>query len=184
MADEATKVKQGYLRTEILDKGYDASKFVDFLASRRQNGEDIEVWSQRSLEDMVTEFQSKEEKPVSVPQSPSRDYGEVPRDITSMDSAQSRHKKEIQPRKVVEEEEAFIEETQQEDRSVSPTKPQVAPFTPAEPAKQECPPSPVQQADPQKLAEEQAKIAENEKLMQEMKEKALKEKKSTIVGLF
>lgn len=36
--EEQRRVKQTYLRTEILDKGYDAERFVDFMGSLRDNG--------------------------------------------------------------------------------------------------------------------------------------------------
>lgn len=36
--DEDIKAKQQYLRKEVIDKGFDPSKFVEFLSSKRDNG--------------------------------------------------------------------------------------------------------------------------------------------------
>lgn len=57
--EDITKKKQGYLRTEIIEGGFDPGQFVEFLASQRENGEDVEVWSMQSLEDMVERFKEQ-----------------------------------------------------------------------------------------------------------------------------
>lgn len=57
--EDITKKKQAYLRNEIIEAGYDAGVFVEYLAEQRENGEDIEVWSMQSLEDMVQRFKEK-----------------------------------------------------------------------------------------------------------------------------
>jgi hypothetical protein len=40
-AELERKDKQTYLRTEILEKRYDAEKFVDYMASLRTNGNHV-----------------------------------------------------------------------------------------------------------------------------------------------
>lgn len=62
--EEQRRIKQTYLRTEILDKGYDAERFVDFMGSLRENGisdghsgEDLENWSFEDLMTAVSDFQ-------------------------------------------------------------------------------------------------------------------------------
>lgn len=57
--EDITKRKQGYLRQEIIEGGFDPGEFVEFLATERDNGEDVEVWSMQSLEDMVQRFKEK-----------------------------------------------------------------------------------------------------------------------------
>ena len=37
-AEDVTKRKQIYLRSEILDKGYDPNLFVEYLSNKRENG--------------------------------------------------------------------------------------------------------------------------------------------------
>lgn len=57
--EDITKRKQAYLRQEIIEGGFDPGEFVEYLASQRDNGEDVEVWSMQSLEDMVERFKEK-----------------------------------------------------------------------------------------------------------------------------
>ena len=55
--DQATDEKQNYLRQNILDKGYDGNKFINFLIEKRgEEGSDISKWSFPDLKDVVKEF--------------------------------------------------------------------------------------------------------------------------------
>lgn len=36
--EEETRSKQTYLRVEVLDKGYDPLKFVEYLSEQKENG--------------------------------------------------------------------------------------------------------------------------------------------------
>lgn len=54
---DETQLKQQFLRSEILGKGYDATDFTDFLAEKRENGDDLDNWTKNSLELVVAEFQ-------------------------------------------------------------------------------------------------------------------------------
>ena len=47
------EVKQTYLRKEILDLGYDADHFLEYLLDERMEGDDVDNWSLDSLEDVV-----------------------------------------------------------------------------------------------------------------------------------
>ena len=51
--------KQTYLRTEILDKGYNAQEFFDFLVEKKgEEGGDLNNWLMIDLKAVVMEFQS------------------------------------------------------------------------------------------------------------------------------
>ena len=56
---DETQAKQQFLRTEILEKGYDATDFTDFLADKRDEGDDLDNWSKNSLEIAVGQFQDE-----------------------------------------------------------------------------------------------------------------------------
>ncbi len=62
-SEDTTKEKQNYLRLEILGKGYDPAKFVEYLSSLRPEGEDIDNWSLQDLKDAVTRFIEINPKP-------------------------------------------------------------------------------------------------------------------------
>jgi hypothetical protein len=57
--EEDIKIKQTYLREHILDKGYDAEAFVDFLYDKKENGNDISIWTLEELQSCVTEYVQK-----------------------------------------------------------------------------------------------------------------------------
>jgi hypothetical protein len=56
--EDYTKQKQQYLRTNIIDVGYDPGHFTDFMQDQREDGEDIDNWSFTSLQDMVKKYVS------------------------------------------------------------------------------------------------------------------------------
>ena len=65
MEDDASQEeKQNYLRENILDKGYDASAFVEFLKTKKgEAGSDISNWSMEDLCEVVQEFISINSSP-------------------------------------------------------------------------------------------------------------------------
>lgn len=73
---ESTKQKQTFLREQIIEAGYDAGQFVEYLANQRENGDDVDVWSIRSLEDMVAKFRDdhsvRDSLTMSPPDTPGR----------------------------------------------------------------------------------------------------------------
>ena len=57
MEDYSQEEKQNYLRENILEKGYDTNKFIDFLKSKKgEEGGDISSWSMPDLQEVVQEF--------------------------------------------------------------------------------------------------------------------------------
>ena len=58
--DASQEEKQNYLRENILEKGYDANQFVEFLKSKKgEAGSDISNWSMVDLHEVVQEFISR-----------------------------------------------------------------------------------------------------------------------------
>ena len=57
MSDSSQEEKQNFLRESILEKGYDTSKFVEFLTSKKgEEGADVSNWSMNDLKVVVKEF--------------------------------------------------------------------------------------------------------------------------------
>ena len=57
--DETTK-KQQLLQTEILDRNLDREKFVNFCLQKKENGDDLNLWSVEELTKIVSEFVQQE----------------------------------------------------------------------------------------------------------------------------
>ena len=50
MSEEEIEFKQNYLRTNILDKGYDGNEFLNFLIGKKgQEGADVNKWTIEDL---------------------------------------------------------------------------------------------------------------------------------------
>ena len=61
MEDNNQEEKQNYLRENILEKGYDTNKFVEFLKSKKgEEGADVTNWNMEDLKKVVKEFISSE----------------------------------------------------------------------------------------------------------------------------
>ena len=59
--DEATEQKQTYLRTEIIDKGYDPEVFTAYISNLKgEDGIDLNLWSMEELVDIVKSFQDQQ----------------------------------------------------------------------------------------------------------------------------
>ena len=57
MIDSSMKEKQNFLRSHIIEKGYDKIAFSLFLIDKKgEEGEDISIWSMEELEEVVKEF--------------------------------------------------------------------------------------------------------------------------------
>ena len=57
MEEVSTQDKQNYLRENILEKGYDATQFINFLKYKKgEEGEDVSNWSMPELQNVVNEF--------------------------------------------------------------------------------------------------------------------------------
>ena len=78
---EEIQAKQTLLQTEIIDKNYDKTAFINFCLSKKENGDDLNNWSLEELKQIVTEFVNSqtegqpEQQVTEVPQEPS---GQVP----------------------------------------------------------------------------------------------------------
>ena len=51
--------KQNYLRSEIIDKNYDAEEFSDFVKQYKENGSDLNNWTFDELKEAVAKFKNK-----------------------------------------------------------------------------------------------------------------------------
>lgn len=59
--DEATEQKQTYLRTEIIDKGYDPEVFTAYISNLKgEDGIDLNLWSMEELVNVVKSFQEQQ----------------------------------------------------------------------------------------------------------------------------
>ena len=54
--EDQLKLKQEYLKSEILDKNLDQNKFLDFCISQKENGDDINSWTFEELKICVKNF--------------------------------------------------------------------------------------------------------------------------------
>ena len=70
--EEETQSKQTLLQTEIIEKNFDKTAFINFCLSKKENGDDLNNWTLAELTDIVKEFvnsqggnvvQSSEQKP-------------------------------------------------------------------------------------------------------------------------
>lgn len=57
--DSTLESKQQYVSKEILQKGYNSSEFLDFLKTKRTNGDNFDHWNGDELTQVVEEFQKK-----------------------------------------------------------------------------------------------------------------------------
>jgi hypothetical protein len=53
---EEIQAKQTLLQTEIIDKNYDKTAFINFCLSKKENGDDLNNWTLEELKEIVTEF--------------------------------------------------------------------------------------------------------------------------------
>lgn len=61
-AQEGKQRKQQMLDKEILGKGYDKNSFVNFVASKKEGGENVNNWQMEELKQVVREFKQVQEK--------------------------------------------------------------------------------------------------------------------------
>lgn len=60
MEEESIENKQQFLTDEIIGKNYDQTRFVNFCLSKKENGDDLTIWTMDELKQLVHEFQEKE----------------------------------------------------------------------------------------------------------------------------
>lgn len=63
MAEDKTKEKQIYLRTEIPEKGYSTDAFIEFLSKKKPDAENLDNWTIEDLKEAVKQFVSETPKP-------------------------------------------------------------------------------------------------------------------------
>ena len=56
--DEEIQAKQTLLQTEIIEKNYDKTAFINFCLSKKENGDDLNNWTLDELTQIVHEFVS------------------------------------------------------------------------------------------------------------------------------
>ena len=54
--------KQQYLKSEILDQGYDADKFSEYICTIKENGTDLNNWTLEELQNIVLSFKNQEKE--------------------------------------------------------------------------------------------------------------------------
>ena len=54
--DTQLNLKQEIIKAEILDKNYDKDKFLHFILSKKEHGDDLSKWSLLELNDAIVEF--------------------------------------------------------------------------------------------------------------------------------
>lgn len=53
--EDSIEEKQQFLRTEILEQGYDPNEFLSFLVSvKGENGADLSIWSVQELQEVYS----------------------------------------------------------------------------------------------------------------------------------
>ena len=55
--------KQSYLRTHVLEQGFSAEEFAEFLASEKEEGANVDNWSIHEIETLVDLFKRSHDKP-------------------------------------------------------------------------------------------------------------------------
>lgn len=58
--EEERRAKQNYLRTEIIEGGFDASTFIEHLNTLKPNGDDVDEWTLEELIDAVSLFKQNQ----------------------------------------------------------------------------------------------------------------------------
>ena len=58
MEEEEIQAKQTLLQSEIIEKNYDKTAFINFCLSKKENGDDLNNWTLDELKEIVSEFVS------------------------------------------------------------------------------------------------------------------------------
>ena len=60
--EEEIQQKQQLLQTEIIDKNYDKTSFINFCLSKKENGDDLSNWTISELQGIIKEFQDSQQQ--------------------------------------------------------------------------------------------------------------------------
>lgn len=55
------KLKQEFLKKEILEKGFDPKHFTDYISDKKENGTNIDNWILVELEKIVVDYKAEPE---------------------------------------------------------------------------------------------------------------------------
>ena len=70
------QAKQTLLQTEIIEKNYDKTAFINFCLSKKENGDDLNNWTVDELTEIVREFVNSQQTQTEVPSSEPKAEGE------------------------------------------------------------------------------------------------------------
>ena len=59
---EEIQAKQALLQTEIIEKNYDKTAFINFCLSKKENGDDLNNWTLDELKEIVNEFVNSQQE--------------------------------------------------------------------------------------------------------------------------
>ena len=65
MEEDEIQAKQTLLQTEIIEKNYDKTAFINFCLSKKENGDDLNNWTLEELTQIVNEFVSSQTQTIS-----------------------------------------------------------------------------------------------------------------------
>ena len=60
--EDEIQQKQQLLQSEIIDKNYDKTSFINFCLSKKENGDDLSNWSISELQGIIKEFQESQQE--------------------------------------------------------------------------------------------------------------------------
>ena len=70
------QAKQTLLQTEIIEKNYDKTAFINFCLSKKENGDDLNNWTVNELTEIVREFVNSQQTQIEVQSSEPKAEGE------------------------------------------------------------------------------------------------------------
>lgn len=59
--EDIKKLKQEFLKNEILNKGYDPKHFSEYISDKKKDGTDIDNWILVELEKIVVDYKAEPE---------------------------------------------------------------------------------------------------------------------------
>ena len=97
--DKELEQKKELLKTELIDKKYEFEKFIQFCIKKKENGDDLSLWTIPELKDIIKEFISNEEKVKKKSDKPNKESIEKEIEELSIKKEELENK-EIQSKKI------------------------------------------------------------------------------------
>ena len=97
--DKELEQKKELLKTELIDKKYEFEKFIQFCIKKKENGDDLSLWTIPELKDIIKEFISNEEKEKKKSDKPNQESIEKEIEKLSIKKEELENK-EIQSKKI------------------------------------------------------------------------------------